>query len=82
MDLLTSWAVADPAAAQLVWVLGLVLATLLVWFLSFCCYSWKQSSSPSLERYLTGRWALDLHASTLCGSVEACDTFTTDTAAF
>ncbi|XP_039875842.1 uncharacterized protein LOC120726380 [Simochromis diagramma] len=52
MDISTTWAASNPAVARLLWVLGLVLATLLVWFLSFCCYSWNHSSSPSLERYL------------------------------
>ncbi|XP_069372539.1 plectin a isoform X32 [Paralichthys olivaceus] len=50
MDLLT--AVTNPAVARLLWVLALVLATLLVWLLFFCCYSWNQSSSSSLEKYL------------------------------
>ncbi|XP_027142352.1 plectin a isoform X4 [Larimichthys crocea] len=52
MDLLTAWVVTNPAVARLLWVLALVLATLLVWLFFFCCYSWNQSSSPSLERYL------------------------------
>ncbi|XP_026155343.1 plectin a isoform X4 [Mastacembelus armatus] len=52
MDLLTYWADTNPAVARLLWVLLLVLATLLVWLFFFCCYSWNQSSSPSLERYL------------------------------
>ncbi|XP_071356207.1 plectin a isoform X2 [Trachinotus anak] len=52
MDILTAWAVTNPAVARLLWVLALVLATLLVWLFFFCCYSWNQSSSPSLERYL------------------------------
>ncbi|XP_060916486.1 plectin a isoform X3 [Labrus mixtus] len=52
MDILTAWAITNPAAARLLWVLLLVLATLLVWLFFFCCYSWNQSSSPSLERYL------------------------------
>lgn len=82
MDISTTWAASNPAVARLLWVLGLVLATLLVWFLSFCCYSWNHSSSPSLERYLAGRWALDPHPFTLCGCVEACDRFTTDMAAY
>ncbi|KAK2830685.1 hypothetical protein Q5P01_018616 [Channa striata] len=55
MDVLTSWAVTNPAVARLLWVLLLVLATLLVWVFFWCCYSWNQSSSPSLERYLEGR---------------------------
>lgn len=82
MDISTTWAASNPAVARLLWVLGLVLATLLVWFLSFCCYSWNHNSSPSLERYLAGRWALDPHPFTLCGCVEACDRFTTDMAAY
>ncbi|MEQ2201823.1 hypothetical protein XENOCAPTIV_018745, partial [Xenoophorus captivus] len=61
MDLLMSWAVTDPAVARLLWVLLLVVATYLIW-LFFCCYSWNQSSSPSLERYLAGRWAQKLSA--------------------
>lgn len=69
MDILTAWAVTNPAAARLLWVLVLVLATLLVWLFFFCCYSWNQRSSPSLERYLAGRWAL-----LVCGCVEACTT--------
>ncbi|XP_023250604.1 uncharacterized protein LOC111645588 [Seriola lalandi dorsalis] len=52
MDIMTAWAVTNPAVARLLWVLLLVLATLLVWLFFFCCYSWNQSSSPSLERYL------------------------------
>lgn len=52
MDILTTWAVTNPAVARLLWVLVLVLATFLVWLFFFCCYSWNQSSSPSLERYL------------------------------
>ncbi|XP_067346971.1 plectin a isoform X6 [Channa argus] len=52
MDVLTAWAVTNPAVARLLWVLLLVLATLLVWVFFCCCYSWNQSSSPSLERYL------------------------------
>ncbi|KAG8004859.1 hypothetical protein GBF38_010671 [Nibea albiflora] len=52
MDILTAWVVTNPAVARLLWVLALVLATLLVWLFFFCCYSWNQSSSPSLERYL------------------------------
>lgn len=57
MDILTAWAATDPAVARLLWVLVLVLATLLVWLFFFCCYSWNQRSSPSLERYLAGRLA-------------------------
>ncbi|XP_044027507.1 plectin a isoform X6 [Siniperca chuatsi] len=52
MDILTAWAVTNPAVARLLWVLVLVLATLLVWLFFFCCYSWNQNSSSSLERYL------------------------------
>ncbi|XP_055368808.1 plectin a isoform X7 [Betta splendens] len=52
MDILTAWALTNPAAARLLWVLLLVLATLLVWLVFFGCYRWNQSSSPSLERYL------------------------------
>ncbi|XP_008291524.1 uncharacterized protein LOC103365768 [Stegastes partitus] len=52
MDILTAWAATNPAVARLLWVLALVLATFLVWLFFFCCYSWNQSSSPSLERYL------------------------------
>lgn len=53
MDVLTAWAVANPAMARLLWVLVLMLVSVLLW-LCFCCYSWNQSSSPSLERYLAG----------------------------
>ncbi|KAG7500008.1 hypothetical protein JOB18_005824 [Solea senegalensis] len=52
MDVLAAWAATNPAVARLLWVLVLVLATLLVWLFFFCCYSWNQSSSPSLEKYL------------------------------
>ncbi|KAI9514420.1 hypothetical protein NQZ68_033538 [Dissostichus eleginoides] len=52
MDVLTAWAATNPAVARLLWVLVLVLATLLVWLFFFCCYSWNQRSSPSMERYL------------------------------
>lgn len=55
MDVLTAWAVANPAMARLLWVLVLMLVTLLLW-LCFCCYSWNQSASPSLEKYLAGTW--------------------------
>lgn len=58
MDVLRAWAVNDPAVAQLLWILALVLATLLLW-LFFFCFSWKRNASPSLERYLAGRWALN-----------------------
>ncbi|XP_061903122.1 plectin a isoform X2 [Entelurus aequoreus] len=47
MDPLTAW-----TGSRLLWILVLVLATLLVWFFSFCCYTWKQTSSASMERYL------------------------------
>lgn len=56
MDILRAWAENDPAVAQLLWILALVLATLLLW-LFFVCFVWRRSSSPSLERYLAGRWA-------------------------
>lgn len=69
MDILTAWAVTNPAVARLLWVLVLVLATLLVWLFFFCCYSWNQSSSPSLERYLAGRWALDPSPLGVCGGL-------------
>jgi len=59
MDVLTAWAVSNPAVARLLWVLLLVMATFLVWLFFFCCYSWNRSSSSSLERYLAGRWALN-----------------------
>lgn len=71
-DVLSAWAVTNPAMAQLLWVIVLVLATLLLW-LFFSCYSWKRSASPSLERYLAGRWALN---PLFCGCVEACDRLT------
>ena len=70
MDILTAWAVTNPAVARLLWVLVLVLATLLVWLFFFCCYSWNQSSSPSLERYLAGRCAPHLPTSVwVCGGL-------------
>lgn len=73
MDVLRPWAVNDPAVAQLLWILALVLATLLLW-LFFFCFSWKRNASPSLERYLAGRWALTTpHPSFFRGRVEACD---------
>ncbi len=75
MDILTTWAVTNPAVARLLWVVALVLATLLVWLFFFCCYSWNQSSSPSLERYLAGMWALK-PPPTIPGWVEACDRLT------
>lgn len=58
MDVLTSWATTNPVVARLLWVLLLVVATFLVWLFFFCCYSWNQNSSASLERYLAGRWTL------------------------
>lgn len=56
MNVLRAWAVSDPAVAQLLWILALVLATLLLW-LFFVCFGWRRSSSASLERYLAGRFA-------------------------
>lgn len=55
MDVPAAWATANPAMAQLLWVLVLMLVTLLLW-LCFCCYIWNQSTSPSLEKYLAGMW--------------------------
>ncbi|KAM8840850.1 uncharacterized protein AB9W97_001443 [Spinachia spinachia] len=52
MDVLTAWAATNPSVARLLWVLVLVLATLLIWLFFCCCYSWNQTSSPSLEQYL------------------------------
>lgn len=75
MDVLTAWAVTNPAVARLLWVLVLVLATLLLWFFFFCCYSWNHSASPSMERYLAGRCPPPSN-SPLCGCVEACDMLT------
>lgn len=73
MDVLTVWADVNPAVARLLWVLVLVLATLLVWLFFFCCYSWNQRSSPSLERYLAGRRAPDPSHTPTSGCVEARD---------
>ncbi|XP_016136919.1 plectin-like [Sinocyclocheilus grahami] len=50
MDSLQDWALAYPALARLLWVIVLVLATVLIWSLFFCC--WGSSTSP-LERYLS-----------------------------
>ncbi|XP_051520734.1 SAFB-like transcription modulator [Myxocyprinus asiaticus] len=58
MDALQDWALAYPAPARLVWVIVLVLATVLVWSLFFCCWG-SQSSTSSLERYLS---ALEKHS--------------------
>ncbi|KAF5901271.1 plectin-like isoform X1, partial [Clarias magur] len=52
MDALHDWVLTYPAPARLVWVLALVLATLLVWSLFFCCWETRNSVSP-LERYLS-----------------------------
>ncbi|TSK31513.1 Plectin [Bagarius yarrelli] len=52
MDAFHDWVLAYPAPARLVWVLALVLATLLVWSLFFCCWETRSSVSP-LERYLS-----------------------------
>ncbi len=56
MDVLQDWAQAYPALAQLLWVIVLVLATVLVWSLFFCCWGSQSSTSP-LERYLSGKIA-------------------------
>ncbi len=56
MDVLQDWAQAYPALAQLLWVIVLVLATVLVWSLFFCCWGSQSSTSP-LERYLSGNIA-------------------------
>ena len=55
VDVLMAWAATNPAVTRLLWVLVLVLATLLVWALFFCCYARSRGSSPALERYLEGR---------------------------
>ncbi|CAL8298884.1 unnamed protein product [Lota lota] len=52
MDMLMAWAATNPAVTRLLWVLVLVVATLLIWALFFCCYARSRSSSPALERYL------------------------------
>ncbi|XP_060753468.1 plectin a isoform X3 [Tachysurus vachellii] len=52
MDALHDWVLAYPAPARMAWVLALVLATLLVWSLFFCCWENRSSVSP-LERYLS-----------------------------
>ncbi|RXN34430.1 plectin-like isoform X1 [Labeo rohita] len=52
MDTLQDWALAYPALARLLWVIVLVLATVLVWSLFFCCWGNQSSTSP-LERYLS-----------------------------
>uniref|UniRef100_A0A8C2D775 Plectin n=1 Tax=Cyprinus carpio TaxID=7962 RepID=A0A8C2D775_CYPCA len=52
MDALLEWALAYPALARLLWVIVLVLATVLVWSLFFCCWGSQSSTSP-LERYLS-----------------------------
>ncbi|XP_034154497.2 plectin a isoform X4 [Pangasianodon hypophthalmus] len=52
MNALHDWVLAYPAPARLLWVLALVLATLLVWSLFFCCWENRSSVSP-LERYLS-----------------------------
>jgi len=56
MDALQDWALEYPALARLLWVIMLVLATLLVWSLFFCCWGNQSSTSP-LERYLSGKTA-------------------------
>lgn len=56
MDALQEWALAYPALARLLWVIVLVLATVLVWSLFFCCWGNQSSTSP-LERYLSGNTA-------------------------
>ncbi|CAM4636723.1 unnamed protein product [Leuciscus chuanchicus] len=52
MDALQDWALEYPALARLLWVFVLVLATVLVWSLFFCCWSNQSSTSP-LEGYLS-----------------------------
>lgn len=66
MDVLTAWAMANPAMARLLWVLVLMLVTLLLW-ICFWCYSWNQSSSPSLEKYLAGMWGPGSSCLQVCG---------------
>ena len=55
VDVLLAWAATNPAVTRLLWVLVLVVATLVVWALFFCCYARSRGSSPALERYLEGR---------------------------
>ncbi|XP_016104136.1 plectin-like [Sinocyclocheilus grahami] len=52
MDALQDWALVYPALARVLWVIVLVLATILVWSLFFCCWGNQSSTSP-LERYLS-----------------------------
>ncbi|XP_026080590.1 plectin isoform X7 [Carassius auratus] len=52
MDALQDWALVYPAPAWVLWVIVLILATVLVWSLFFCCWGSQSSSSP-LERYLS-----------------------------
>ncbi|XP_073714527.1 plectin a [Misgurnus anguillicaudatus] len=52
MDVLQDWTLAYPPLARLLWVFVLVLATVLVWCLFFCCWGSQSSTSP-LERYLS-----------------------------
>ncbi|XP_016407184.1 plectin-like isoform X3 [Sinocyclocheilus rhinocerous] len=52
MDALQDWALVYPALARELWVIVLVLATVLVWSLFFCCWGNQSSTSP-LERYLS-----------------------------
>ncbi|XP_048849517.1 plectin-like isoform X7 [Brienomyrus brachyistius] len=48
----TDWVFLDPAAAYF-WVLVLVLATLLVWAVFFCCAAWKHEPAFLWDRRLT-----------------------------
>ncbi|XP_059366374.1 probable serine/threonine-protein kinase irlF [Carassius carassius] len=52
MDALQDWALVYPSPARVLWVIVLILATVLVWSLFFCCWGSHSSSSP-LERYLS-----------------------------
>ncbi|XP_076865914.1 plectin a isoform X6 [Brachyhypopomus gauderio] len=52
MELLQNLLLGNPALARLVWVMVLVVATLLVWSLFFCCWESRGSVSP-LEIYLS-----------------------------
>ncbi|KAL4629794.1 plectin-like isoform X2 [Arapaima gigas] len=46
----TDWVISDPTAACFSWVLVLVLATLLLWAVFFCCTSRTGDPEPLWER--------------------------------